>query len=61
MGRLNCMYPYTQTHIHYMFIYIERIFYEQRSLAGYRLWDHKESDVTEHAHTYTYAHIYEHP
>ena len=26
-------------------------FHEQRSLAGYSLWGHKESDTTEYAHT----------
>ena len=26
-------------------------FHEQRSLAGYNPWDHKESDTTEHART----------
>ena len=28
----------------------------QRSLAGYSPWNHKESDMTEQAHTHTQAH-----
>ena len=28
-------------------------FCEQRSLAGYSLWGHKESDMTEHSLTHT--------
>ena len=28
----------------------------QRSLAGYSLWGHKESNMTEHMHTCTWAH-----
>ena len=58
MGRLNCMYTYTQTHIHHKFIYIERIFYEQRSLAGYRLWDHKESQTWLSMRTHTHTHLW---
>ena len=30
--------------------------HEQRSLAGYCPWDHKESDTTEHTHTHTHTH-----
>ena len=30
-------------------------FHGQRSLAGYSLWGHKESDVTEHEHTRCHA------
>ena len=29
-------------------------FYRQRSLAGYSLWGHKESDTTEQLHLLTY-------
>ena len=39
-----------------IYIYICRIFYELRSLAGYRLWGHKESDATEQACTHTHTH-----
>ena len=28
----------------------------QRSLEGYSPWGHKESDMTEHAHTHAHAH-----
>ena len=35
----------------------------QRSLVGYRPWDHKESDTTKQlsAHTYTHTHTLVHP
>ena len=31
-------------------VFLPGKFHGQRRLAGYRLWGHKESDATEHAH-----------
>ena len=33
-------------------IFLPGKFHEQRSLAGYNSWGHKESDMTKHAHTW---------
>ena len=35
-------------------VFLPRESFGQRSLAGYRPWGHKESDMTEHTHTYRY-------
>ena len=35
-------------------VFLPGKFQGQRSLAGYSLWDHKELDMTEHAHTHTF-------
>ena len=31
--------------------------YQQKSLAGYRPWNHKQSDMTEHAHAFISGHL----
>ena len=33
-------------------VFLPRKFHGQRSLAGYSLWGHKESETTEHACTH---------
>ena len=35
-------------------IFLPGKLHEKRSLAGYRPWDRKEQDMTEHTHTHTY-------
>ena len=61
-----CVCVYT-TYIHrYIYLCIYVVFLPgksqgQRSLVGYSPWNHKElvkTEVTEHAHTNTYIHIY---
>ena len=38
-------------------VFLPGEFHGQRSLVGYSLWGHKESDTTEHTHTHTHTHI----
>ena len=40
-------------------VFLPGEFHGQRSLVGYSLWGHKESDTTEHTHTHTHTHTYE--
>ena len=39
-------------------VFLPGKFHEQRSLAGYNPWGHKESDMTEHTHTYLVLNTY---
>ena len=65
----RCVHTHTHTHIgiiseeematHFHGYSCLENSHEQKSLAGYSLWGHKESDMTEHTQDiYTYIYVY---